>query len=154
MHGTQSQFDNADVPLTPLYQFEHDDHLEHFHGQQPHSSTHAHEGHSHNMRGVFLHVMAVSLQSLLCVTSYPPIIQDTLGSVGVIISTLLIQFYGWTGFDPIASLFIAILIAASVVPLILDTGRVLLLDVGTTEYKIQAAMKEVIPISPGCLLLF
>jgi len=65
------------------------------------------------MRGVFLHVMA-----------------DTLGSVGVIISTLLIQRFGWTGFDPIASLFIAVLIAASVVPLVIDTGRILGLDVG------------------------
>jgi len=77
------------------------------------------------MRGVFLHVMA-----------------DTLGSVGVIISTLLIQFYGWTGFDPIASLFIAILIAASVVPLVMDTGRVLCLDITDREATIDQALAE------------
>jgi len=78
------------------------------------------------MRGVFLHVMA-----------------DTLGSVGVIISTLLIQFYGWTGFDPIASLFIAILIAASVVPLVIDTGKVLCLDIGNRDVVIQEALEEI-----------
>jgi zinc transporter 5/7 len=66
-----------------------------------------------------------------------------LGSVGVIISTLLIQFYGWTGFDPIASLFIAILIAASVVPLVMDTGRVLCLDVSDREATIEQALSEV-----------
>jgi len=67
---------------------------------------------------------------------------DTLGSVGVIISTLLIQFYGWTGFDPIASLFIAVLIAASVIPLVIDTGRILCLDVSNKEGNIQAALSE------------
>lgn len=66
-----------------------------------------------------------------------------MGSVGVIISTLLIQFYGWTGFDPIASLFIAILIAASVFPLVMDTGRVLCLDVAERETGIQRALAEV-----------
>lgn len=78
------------------------------------------------MRGVFLHVMA-----------------DTLGSVGVIISTLLIQLYGWTGFDPIASLFIAILIAASVLPLVIDSGRVLSLGVDKgRDRKIQNTLQE------------
>lgn len=66
-----------------------------------------------------------------------------MGSVGVIISTLLIQFYGWTGFDPIASLLIAVLIAASVIPLVLDTGRILALDVSDKDVKIQEALSEV-----------
>lgn len=66
-----------------------------------------------------------------------------MGSVGVIISTLLIQFYGWTGFDPIASLFIAILIAASVFPLVVDTGKVLALDVADRDLVIQQALAEV-----------
>ena len=68
--------------------------------------------------------------------------------MGVIISTLLIQFYGWTGFDPIASLFIAILIAASVIPLVMDTGKVLALDVAERDVDIQKALNEV------CLFLF
>ncbi|KAG8838318.1 putative zinc transporter msc2 [Serendipita sp. 411] len=78
------------------------------------------------MRGVFLHVMA-----------------DTLGSVGVILSTILINIYGWTGFDPIASMFIAILIAASVVPLVIDTGKVLALDLGGKEGDVERALQEI-----------
>ena len=61
----------------------------------------------------------------------------------MIISTLLIQFYGWTGFDPIASLFIAVLIAASVIPLVMDTGRILALDVSEKDREIQEALDEV-----------
>lgn len=79
------------------------------------------------MRGVFLHVLA-----------------DTLGSVGVILSTLLIRYYGWTGFDPIASLFIAVLIAASVWPLVQETGRLLGLDLGEEGGReVRAALNEV-----------
>lgn len=70
--------------------------------------------------------------------------QDTLGSVGVILSTILIDAYEWTGFDPIASLFIAVLIAGSVAPLVLDTGRVLALDVGREKAKdVSGALGEV-----------
>ncbi|KAF8630734.1 hypothetical protein AX17_005329 [Amanita inopinata Kibby_2008] len=124
---------NMMTPITPSYKFGHDDHLkehgsEHAPNLHGHMHAHAHgehEGHSHNMRGVFLHVMA-----------------DTLGSVGVIVSTLLIQFYGWTGFDPIASLFIAVLIAASVIPLVLDTGRILCLDVADKDVVIHRALTE------------
>ncbi|CAD6573884.1 MAG: Putative zinc transporter msc2 [Cyphobasidiales sp. Tagirdzhanova-0007] len=97
---------------------EHDDSHDH--------SGHSHAGHSHNMHGVFLHVMA-----------------DTLGSVGVIISTLLINRYGWTGFDPIASIFIAVLIFASVVPLVVDSGRLLCLDLGEHREKdVRAALAK------------
>ncbi|KAF9245319.1 cation efflux protein [Melanogaster broomeanus] len=128
----------VDSPLSPSYPstLKHDHHHLHRddgdgHGYVPHEHTHehqhghSHEGHSHNMRGVFLHVMA-----------------DTLGSVGVIISTLLIQYYGWTGFDPIASLFIAVLIVASVVPLVIDTGRVLSLDMGDKKTGVEMALRE------------
>ncbi|XP_054842686.1 proton-coupled zinc antiporter SLC30A5 [Eublepharis macularius] len=88
----------------------------HSHSDYGHSHNH---GHSHgslgggmntNMRGVFLHVLA-----------------DTLGSVGVIISTILIQQFGWLIADPLCSLFIATLIFLSVIPLIKDACQVLLL---------------------------
>ncbi|KAG6868188.1 hypothetical protein C0993_006401 [Termitomyces sp. T159_Od127] len=124
---------NEDLVLSPLsagitpsykFGFGDDEHLA-THHHNVHTHTSAHEGHSDNMRGVFLHVMA-----------------DTLGSVGVIISTLLIQFYGWTGFDPIASLFIAVLIAASVIPLVLDTGKVLALDLSDKDTAIHQALAE------------
>ena len=94
------------------------------------------------MRGVFLHVLAVS-DTLLKVPS-EAYNKDTLGSVGVIISTLLIRWTGWTGFDPLASLFIAALIMASVIPLVIDSGKVLCLDVGSdSESQIRAALTEV-----------
>nr|XP_029476249.1 zinc transporter 5 [Oncorhynchus nerka] len=87
------------------------------HGQSSHGHSHgSSHGHSHgggmnaNMRGVFLHVLA-----------------DTLGSVGVIISTILIRQFGWLIADPICSLFISTLIFLSVIPLLTDAAEVLLL---------------------------
>lgn len=76
------------------------------------SHAHSHGGHTHNanMQGMFLHVLA-----------------DTMGSVGVIISSLLIQQYGWYIADPICSLFIAILILVSVLPLLKASAEILLL---------------------------
>ena len=69
---------------------------------------------------------------------------DTLGSVGVIISTLLINRYGWTGFDPIASIFIAVLIFASVVPLVVDSAQVLCLELSDDhETQVRAALADV-----------
>ncbi|KAJ3109788.1 hypothetical protein HDU97_000018 [Phlyctochytrium planicorne] len=59
--------------------------------------------------GMFLHVLA-----------------DTLGSVGVIISCILINLYGWTWADPFASLFIAVLILGSIWPLLVESTCVLL----------------------------
>lgn len=76
--------------------------------------------------GVFLHILA-----------------DTLGSVGVIISTLLIQWFGWTGFDPIASIFIAVLIFLSVIPLVKNSAAVLLLQVDDhTAGSVEAAVDD------------
>ena len=85
-----------------------------------HDSAHGHahggggggsHGHSHggggneNMYGVYLHVLA-----------------DAFGSIGVIISSLLIKFFGWQLADPIASILISALILASVVPLLQVRG--------------------------------
>uniref|UniRef100_A0A8C4SAQ1 Zinc transporter n=1 Tax=Erpetoichthys calabaricus TaxID=27687 RepID=A0A8C4SAQ1_ERPCA len=102
-------------------------HGDHGHGSHGHSHSHNH-GHSHgssggggmnaNMRGVFLHVLA-----------------DTLGSVGVIISTILIQQFGWLIADPICSLFIAVLIFMSVIPLLKDACQVLLLRIPPEHEK-------------------
>lgn len=105
----------------------------HHHHGHSHSHDHDHgHGHSHNMMGVYLHVMA-----------------DTLGSVGVIISTLLINQFGWTGFDPIASLFIAFMIVGSVIPLVVESGRILCLDIGdereTSVVDALAALSATVP---------
>ena len=42
------------------------------------------------------------------------ILADTLGSVGVIISAILMHMFGWMIADPICSIFIAVMIALSV----------------------------------------
>jgi len=57
------------------------------------AAGHGHHHHGgENMQGIYLHIMA-----------------DALGSVAVVISTLLVQLTGWSGFDPLASCIIAIL---------------------------------------------
>ena len=93
---------------------------------------------SFSTAGVFLHVLA-----------------DTLGSVGVIISTLLIENFGWKIADPICSLFIASLIFASVVPLVKETALILLLRTPLElEADIQVALKKVDPIKMTLALWF
>lgn len=83
-----------------------------------HGNSHAH-GHSHGddlggsnsqiMRGVFLHILA-----------------DTLGSVGVIISAVLMHLFGWMIADPICSIFISLLIVISVLGLIKESIYILM----------------------------
>uniref|UniRef100_A0A8C2CM09 Zinc transporter n=1 Tax=Cyprinus carpio TaxID=7962 RepID=A0A8C2CM09_CYPCA len=95
----------------------HDDHG-HSHGGHGHS--HGGHGHSHDdphchgktsssLSGVFLHIVA-----------------DTLGSVGVIISAILMQKYNLMIADPICSMLIALLIGVSVVPLLRESIGILM----------------------------
>jgi zinc transporter 5/7 len=109
-------------------------HAHHGHG---HSHDHGHEGgdhdhghgHSHdneNMQGIFLHILA-----------------DALGSVAVIISTLLTKYYGWSGWDPIASCIIAILIFLSAIPLVKSSGARLMLSLpNDLEYGVRNTLGE------------
>ena len=65
-----------------------------------------------------------------------------MGSVGVIISTLLMENFGWLIADPICSLFIATLILVSVVPLLRESAAILLL--ATPGHKqLYAALDKV-----------
>lgn len=110
------------VNLVGIFSFEHGHHHGHDHG-------HGH-GHSHgneNMHGIFLHILA-----------------DTLGSVAVVISTVLVHYSGWPGYDPLASCFIAILIFASAVPLVSSTAKTLLLTLpADTEYNVRETLAGV-----------
>ena len=54
------------------------------------------------------------------------ILADTLGSVGVIVSAVLMWMFDWMIADPICSLFIAVLIAISVWSLIKESVVVLM----------------------------
>ncbi|KAI8982621.1 cation efflux family-domain-containing protein [Pilobolus umbonatus] len=128
------------VNLIGIFAFNHGhahghSHGGHSHGEHSHDHGHGHghghgdhgHGHSANMQGVFLHIMA-----------------DTLGSAGVIVSTLLIQWFGWTGFDPIASLFIAVLIVLSVIPLIRQSASVLMLELSDdTVNQVEGTLDQV-----------
>lgn len=71
---------------------------------------HRRAGHSHNMRGAMLHMLA-----------------DALGSVAVIISAVVIGATGWFAIDPIITVAIAGIILVATWPLLRDAGRTLLL---------------------------
>lgn len=85
-----------------------------------------------NMHGIFLHIMA-----------------DTLGSVGVIISTIIVKLTGWNFVDPIASMMIATLIFLSAIPLLKSSSSNLLLSLNNdTEEELKYLLGEVLKI-PG-----
>ena len=73
-------------------------------------------GHANNMHGVFLHILA-----------------DTLGSVGVVVSSYFIKHYGWRLADPICAIIISALILGSTWPLLRDTSLRLLSHKGSSS---------------------
>ncbi|VEU20507.1 DEKNAAC101328 [Brettanomyces naardenensis] len=125
---------------------EDEDEHEHDHGHE-HEHAHNHEhNHSHaddssdeegesgaikfkndNMHGIFLHIMA-----------------DTLGSVGVVISTLVVKYAGWSIVDPLTSIFIATLILLSSFPLLKSSASNLLLSLeDNSAEKLKQVLDEV-----------
>ncbi|KAM6065725.1 zinc transporter 7 isoform 3-T3 [Chlamydotis macqueenii] len=85
----------------------------HSHGQDYCHDDHSLEGMTGSskqiLQGVFLHIVA-----------------DTLGSIGVIISAILMQNYGLMIADPICSMLIALLIGVSIVPLLKESIGILM----------------------------
>lgn len=76
------------------------------------------------MMGIYLHVLG-----------------DTLGSAAVVLSTWLVQLNGWSGWDPLASTGIAIIIFGTAIPLVKNCARKLLLTVpDDTEYDLREAL--------------
>lgn len=129
-HGLGFQ-DEPEKPIQNSISHRHVQDVGHGHGHS-HDSGHGQDrdkayaqshGHSHGrerenpqkasqnqiMHGVFLHILA-----------------DTLGSIGVIISSGLIHYFGWMVADPICSMFIAGLITMSVLPLLRDSVGILM----------------------------
>lgn len=141
------------VGLVFFHDFSHGGNHENCGGGHGHSHTHGH-GHGgggggaggaggggssadQNMRGIFLHILA-----------------DALGSVGVVVSSIFIKYFGWKIADPICSLMISGLILASVVPLIQDTSMILLQQVPQSKAQAFATalvevrrMKNVLTLS-------
>jgi cobalt-zinc-cadmium efflux system protein len=73
------------------------------------SILHKDKANNLNIRGAWLHVFS-----------------DMLGSIGAVISGLLIYFFGWNFADSIASIFISALVSYSAIHLVLETLRVLM----------------------------
>ncbi|KAH6644000.1 cation efflux family-domain-containing protein [Boeremia exigua] len=112
------------VGLTAFGHAHHGHGHSHDHGDHDHGHGHSHD--NENMQGIFLHILA-----------------DALGSVAVIISTLLTKYYGWSGWDPIASCIIAILIFLSAIPLVKSAGMRLMLSLPTdAEYGVRNTLQE------------
>ncbi|EFC43181.1 predicted protein [Naegleria gruberi] len=104
----------------------HDQH----HSDEGDSCSHHHHQHDENIYGVYLHMIA-----------------DALGSIGVIVSTLIVQYFGWYIADPICSLIISIMILYTSFPLISNSSRVLLQRTPIQyEYSINECIKEILDI--------
>lgn len=106
-HGRGNPLLN-NVPAVTSFVTESHSHMNGGH-EHSHGSGESMGSRSQIMQGVFLHILA-----------------DTLGSVGVIISALLMSNFGWMIADPICSLFIASLVALSVYPLLRDSISVIM----------------------------
>ncbi|KAG1680690.1 Zinc transporter 7 [Nymphon striatum] len=141
------------VNLIGIFVFQHGGHGHshggdgggHGHGHSHGASNHSHNSHGHShglgivsentnepkpvgsesqiLHGVFLHILA-----------------DTLGSVGVIVSAILMSQFGWLIADPICSMFISTLIGLSVLPLIRDSVYILM----------QRTPSTLDSVLPGC----
>uniref|UniRef100_A0A1I8GIS0 Zinc transporter 7 n=1 Tax=Macrostomum lignano TaxID=282301 RepID=A0A1I8GIS0_9PLAT len=123
------------VNIIGIFVFQHGgSHHGHSHGGGGHGHSHGGGGHGHShdhataaVTGVFLHIMA-----------------DTLGSIGVIISSLLIQYFGWMAADPICSMFIAVLIFVSVLSLVSDSLSILMMRTPKQlEHELPACFNRV-----------
>jgi len=122
---------------------------------------HRHAGHSHdhnsNMHGFLPSPpplpRLIPKQSILTSRIFLHVLADTLGSVGVIISTLLIRHFAWPGFDPLASILIALLILLSTVPLLKSTSlSLLMIKSPEKEYALRDTLGEV-GVAPGVSLV-
>ncbi|CAI4058503.1 metal cation transporter MSC2 SKDI_04G4240 [Saccharomyces kudriavzevii IFO 1802] len=123
LHGTNELLVVATlgllVNLVGLFAFDH--------GAHEHGGTD-----NENMKGIFLHILA-----------------DTLGSVGVVISTLLIKLTHWPIFDPIASLLIGSLILLSALPLLKSTSANILLKLDDKKHNVVKSALNQISTTPG-----
>ncbi len=89
------------------------------------------EHENENLSGVLLHIIA-----------------DALGSVGVIISALLIKYFNLVLADAICSLIISALILASIVPLLKSTLSMLLLySPAKLQEKLESVATEILSLS-------
>lgn len=119
------------VNLVGIYAFQHGHSHggggSHGHSHSGNSHHHSHNSHHHHdHHGIEVDNLLANGNSQIMKGVYLHILADTLGSVGVIVSSLLMQMFGWMIADPICSMFIALLIIISVLPLIKDSIMILM----------------------------
>lgn len=101
----------------------------HGHGHDGHGHGHGGHGHSHeepHCHDELQHTPGKGASKQILQGVLLHIIADTLGSIGVIISALLMQKYELMIADPICSMLIALLIGVSVVPLLKESIGILM----------------------------
>jgi zinc transporter 5/7 len=119
-HGHGHSHDNHD--------HDHDHDHKHDHKEEKKVQSHGHSHDNENMHGIYLHVLA-----------------DTLGSAAVIVSTILTRFIPWSGWDPLASFLIAVLILLSAMPLVKSSARRLLLTIpDEIEYNLRDTLSGIL----------
>ncbi|XP_074525013.1 zinc transporter 7 isoform X1 [Halichoeres trimaculatus] len=96
------------------------------HGHSHGGHGHSHGGHDDHCQDELLHTPGKGSSKQILQGVLLHIIADTLGSVGVIISALLMQKYDLMIADPICSMLIALLIGVSVVPLLRESIGILM----------------------------
>ncbi|XP_070410463.1 zinc transporter 7 [Nothobranchius furzeri] len=109
----------------------HEGHGHGGHGHEGHGHSHEGHGHSHghedsHCHDELLHTPGKGASKQILQGVLLHIIADTLGSIGVIISALLMQKYDLMIADPICSMLIALLIGVSVVPLLKESIGILM----------------------------
>ncbi|XP_047962449.1 probable zinc transporter protein DDB_G0291141 isoform X1 [Salvia hispanica] len=137
LHHQTDQLDHHQKHVDPHHHHDanvdshHHHHIHHHdHAGEKEKKHHHHHHIDHNMQGIFLHVLA-----------------DTLGSVGVVISTLMIKYKGWLIADPACSIFISALIVSSVIPLLRNSAEVLLQRVPRSyEQDLKEALSDVMKL--------
>ena len=127
------------VNLIGIFAFQHGGHG-HSHGDHGHSHGDSHHGHTHNGQAHHGHSHGGSGPSQIMQGVYLHILADTLGSVGVIVSSILMYMFGWMIADPICSLFIAVLILVSVLGLLRNSVEILM----------QRQPRELDDLLPNC----
>jgi len=110
-HDHHEHHDHHDHNHSHDHHHDHDHHHEHeeHHDQDHEDEEQGESAHNDNVNAIFLHLLA-----------------DTLGSVAVIVSSVLIHLFGWTIADPICSFCLSFLILMSVIPLLKKSATTLL----------------------------
>ena len=142
-HSSHSHHDHHDHDHHDHHDHNHEHEHDHHHHHNHHSHSHGHdthpaEGHM-NMHAIFLHVLG-----------------DALGSLGVIISALVIMFASgeWRFYlDPVISLCITAIIISSAIPLVKSASFILLQGV-PTSVSMEQVKREILKLPGVCKITY